>query len=100
MSMTRKKRLPEEKMQVIEEAMQSGADIAEVCRRHGISSGQYYLWKDLAKKAALEAFQNSGSHKKGKIDREKERLFMENDRMKSVIAEITAENLDLKKKYF
>jgi transposase-like protein len=100
MTLTRKKRSPEEKMQILEEVEKSGAQISEVCRRHGISNGQYYLWKDLVHKATLEAFRNSGKHKNGKINYEEERLRVENERMKSVIAEITAENLDLKKRYF
>lgn len=100
MTLTRRKRTPEEKFQILEEAEKSGAQISEVCRRHGISSGQYYLWKDLVRKAAMEAFRNSGKHKNGKRDYEKDKLRTDNDRMKNVIAEITAENLDLKKRYF
>lgn len=100
MTLTRNKRTAEEKMQILEEAEKSGAQISEVCRRHGISSGQYYLWKETARKAMLEAFRNSGKHKNGLRDYEKEKLQAQTERMKNVIAEITAENLDLKKKYF
>lgn len=100
MSLTRKKRSPEEKFKILEEAEKSGAKISEVCRQHGVSSGQYYQWKELARNATLKAFKDSGKHKNGKVDLEKDRLRKEADRMKSVIAEITAENLDLKKKYF
>ncbi|MFC1495825.1 transposase [Candidatus Margulisiibacteriota bacterium] len=99
MSLTRNKRSPEEKFKILEEAEKSGAKISEVCRQHGISSGQYYQWKDLARKAILKAFKDSGKHKNGKVDLEKDKLREENDRMKSVIAEITAENLDFKKKH-
>ena len=48
MSLTRKKRTPEEKLRILEEAEKSGATISEVCRQHGVSSGQFYLrltWK-------------------------------------------------------
>lgn len=100
MTLTRKKRSPDEKMQILEEVEKSGAQISEVCRRHGISNGQYYLWKEMVRKAALEAFRNSGKHKNGITDYEKEKLRTENERMKAVIVEITAENLDLKKRYF
>jgi len=99
MPLTRKKRTAEEKIKILEEAEKSGATISEVCRQHGVSSGQFYLWKDIVKKAAIDAFKNSAKRKNGKIDLEKDKLRAEADRMKSVIAEITAENLDLKKKY-
>lgn len=99
MSLTRKKWTAEEKFKILEEADKTGATISEVCRQHGISSSQFYLWKDTAQKAALDAFRNHPKRKNAKVDLEKDKLREESDRMKSVIAEITAENLDLKKKY-
>jgi len=33
-----------EKSEVLEEARQAGALVSEVCRRYGISTGQYYQW--------------------------------------------------------
>jgi transposase-like protein len=100
MSLTRKQRVPEEKLRILEEAEKSGSTISEVCRQHGVSTGQFYQWKETLKKAALEAFKRDGKRKNSRVDLEKDKLREENERMKSVIAEITAENLDLKKKYF
>jgi transposase-like protein len=85
-------------MKILEEGRQTGASISEVCRRHGISTGQYYQWEKAAREAALERFQEP----KGKLktrDLRVERLEAENLRLKGVIAEITAENLELKKSF-
>ena len=41
-----KKRFSEEQIIHILGEAQAGAKVAELCRRHGISSGTYYLWKN------------------------------------------------------
>jgi len=87
-----------EKLAILEEGRQAGASISEVCRRHGISSGQYYQWEKLAREAILERFGESGS-RQPKSSTKETRLEAENARLKSVIAEITAENLDMKKNF-
>jgi len=73
-----------------------GASISEVCRRHGISTSHYYQWQQQADAGALEAL--NGSHREKSSQREA-RLRAELDRMKGVVAEITAENLELKKTF-
>lgn len=81
-------------MQIIKECQQSGASVSEVCRRHGISTAQYYQWLKVAEHGALEALQNG---QQDKPSRREERLRRELERMKGVVVEITAENLELKK---
>ncbi len=68
--------------------------MSEVCRRHGINTALYYQWLQQAEKAALAAFENGV---RDKPSRREERLQRELERMKRVVVEITAENLDLKK---
>jgi transposase len=87
-----------EKLAILEEGRQTGASVSEVCRRHGITSGQYYQWEKLAREAILERFGESG-RKKQKASGKEVRLEAEIWRLKSVIAEITAENLDMKKNF-
>jgi transposase-like protein len=94
----RRRFTPKEKLAILEEGRQTGASISEVCRRHGISSGQYYQWEKLAREAILERFGESGK-KQQKTSTKEARLEAENTRLKSVIAEITAENLDMKKNF-
>lgn len=82
------------KLEIVKEGQQSGASVSEVCRRHGISTAQYYQWLKVAEQGALEALQNG---QREKPSRREERLRQELDRMRGVVVEITAENLELKK---
>lgn len=94
--MNRKRRrwTAKDKLKILREAQDSGASISEVCRRHGISSGLYYKWQERAEAGALQSL--NGKREDRPSVREL-RLQCELERMKSVIAEITAENIDLKK---
>ena len=95
--MGKRKRWPaQEKLKILKEGQQSGATIAEVCRRHGISTTHYYQWQKQADEGALGAL--DGTHREKPSKRE-ERLKAELERMKGVVAEITAENLELKKTF-
>jgi transposase-like protein len=94
MARSRTRRSAKEKLQIIKECQQSGASVSEVCRRHGIATTQYYQWLKQAEAAAVEAFQNG---KRETPSRREQRQQAELERMRAVIAEITAENLELKK---
>lgn len=87
-----------EKLQILEEGRQTGASISEVCRRHGISTAHFYQWEKQAKDAVLERFQPRKPGRKS-TDEKALRLEAENQRLKNVIAEITSENLELKKNF-
>lgn len=85
------------KLKILKEAQQSGATISEVCRRHGISTTHFYKWQKQADAGALGALSGRpGGSTKNATNRE-EQLRAELQRMKGVVAEITAENLELKK---
>jgi len=90
----RRKFSPEEKLQIVLEGIANEKGISEVCRRHGISPTQYHsLWKRLMSSAG-EVFNSKASKKEAaKIERLEEDL----KRKDTIIAEITEENLDLKK---
>ncbi len=81
-----------EKLRIVLAGMQAG-DIAELCRREGINPTQYYGWKKQLVDSAEAVFnvrEQKRSHKEVKLEHS-------NRRMQAVIAEITAENLELKK---
>lgn len=82
-----------QRLQIVLEGLQSDASVAEVCRRYEISTTLYYRWRDQLYENAERIF--------GPPDVRGERrvhaLEAEAQRLKDVIAEITAENLDLKK---
>jgi len=86
----------EEKYQILEEARAPGASIAEVCRRHQISTTLYYYWEKQARKASLEALKGKGNGRKR--NNKEEQLKTKIQRLRSVISEITEENLTLKKR--
>jgi len=84
----------EQKLAILDEARKAGMTVSEVCRRHGVSVGQFYAWEKQARQSALEGLQ---AQRRGpKVDRATA-LEGELDRMRAVIAELSAENLALKK---
>ena len=87
---------PEEKLKVVLEGMSGTIQISELCRKYDIKPARFYYWKDQLMNSAREIFEDRG--RKPDTDSrilEKER---ENARLKEVIAEITLENLEIKKK--
>lgn len=86
----------EEKLKILQEATQSGTSISEVCRRHQISTSQFFGWRKQADQALKEAFAN-GKRKPKKEEADKQKSQHEIRRLRAVVAEITAEKLALKK---
>ncbi len=80
---------------ILSEARQAGAILSEVCRRHQIAVGQFYAWEKQARQAALVALQNSPRGRK-KPD-PTEPMQAEIQRLQAAVAELTLENLHLKK---
>lgn len=96
--MSKKKRrrwTAKQKWQIIAEARQTENSVSEVCRRHGIGTGQFYTWEKKARQGALEALR--ANRRKGKQDAALSQMQVELDRMRKVVAELSAENLELKK---
>lgn len=93
--MTKRQFSPEQKYRILEEGRQPGTSIAEVCRRHQLTSSLYYKWEAEAKQGAMIAL--SGKRNKGKADNKEQQLQEKIVRLRAVISEITEENLDLKK---
>ena len=95
MEQGRRRRLtPEEKVAIVLEGLRGDTEVSVVCRRQGISTGQFYQWRDKLVKAAKEAFAQRGRPKgNGEVDRLKECLAQKD----AVIAEITEEILKVKK---
>jgi len=81
------------KLRIVLAGMQPNVEVSELCRREGINPTQYYGWKKQLLSSATKVFDESAS-KRNSLEEKKE---SELRRMKDVIAEITAENLELKK---
>jgi transposase len=82
-----------DKLRIVLAGMQPNVEVSELCRREGIHPTQYYGWKKQLLSSATKVFDNPD----GKRNAAEERKEAEMVRLKNVIAEITAENLDLKK---
>jgi transposase len=89
----RRKWTAAEKLRIVLAGMQPNVEIAELCRREGINPTQYYGWKKQLLASAAKVFDQQA----GRPSARQERLESELRRKNEVIAEITAENLELKK---
>lgn len=83
----------EEKLRIVLAGLDGSIQLSELCRREGINPTQYYGWKKQLLGSAGKIFDQASA----KPSVKEERLAAELTRAKDVIAEITAENLDLKK---
>jgi transposase len=83
-----------EKLRIVLAGMEPGVEISDLCRREGVNPTMYYQWKRQLLGAAERIFE-----KESKPSAREQRLSTELTRAKDVIAEITAENLDLKKTF-
>ena len=93
MSQKRRRWSAEDKLRIVLAGLQGDIEVSELCRREGINPTQYYGWKKYVMGSAGKIFA-TGS---GRPSSNEQRLDTELKRAKDVIAEITAENLDLKK---
>jgi len=83
-----------EKLRIVLAGMQPGVEVSDLCRREGLNPVQFYAWRKQLLGSADRVFED----KRGRPNAQQERLEADNARFKSVIAEITAENLELKKR--
>ena len=94
-SQKRRHWMAEDKLQIVEEGRKTDSTVSEVCRRYGIGTGQFYAWEKLARQGALEALRNG---KRGrKRTKQEAALQSEMERLRAAVAELSMENLKLKK---
>ena len=84
-----------DKMRIVLTGMEAGTEISELCRVEGINPTQYYSWKKQLIGGADAVFGKRRGGKAGAAGPDPHEQEM--NRMRAVIAEITAENLELKK---
>jgi transposase len=89
----RRKWSADEKLRIVLAGMQPGVEVSDLCRQEGINPTMYYYWKNKLLSSAKRVF----DEKEGRPGAQEEKRTAELTRMKSVVAEITAENLELKK---
>lgn len=88
---------PAQKLRIVIETLRSDTKLAEICRREGVSPNMVYVykWRKQLMASAESVFRPKPNNQ---VDPRVEQLANENQRMKDVIAEVTAENLVLRKK--
>jgi len=92
---TRRRFTPEEKVRIVVEGIRGEIPVSALCRREGIRSNVYYKWlKDFmeAGKARLE-----GDTLREANRTEVEGLRREGERLRELVANLSVENLVLKK---
>jgi transposase len=92
-----RRQLPAEtKLQILKEGRTTNLTISQVCDQYQISPTLFYQWERLADRAALTALQGQPRGRK-KLRPTEEALLVEVQRLREVIAELSSENLQLKK---
>lgn len=91
----RKRWSAKEKLRIVLAGLEGGGEISELCRREGLNPTMYYSWK----RALLGAADRVFDTRTAKSSAREQRLESDLRRAKDVIAEITSENLDLKKTF-
>jgi len=84
------------KLQILKEARTANLPVSQVCERYQISPTLFYQWEKVADRAARTALQGQPKGRK-KLRPSEEALLAEVHRLQEVIAELSAENLQLKR---
>jgi len=93
---TRRQFPAETKLQILKEGRTANLSLSQVCEQYQISPRLFYDWERLAEQAALVALRGQPRGRK-KVRPSEEALLAEVQRLREVIAELSAENLQLKK---
>jgi transposase-like protein len=86
----------ETKLQILKEGRHTNLSISQVCDRYQISPTLFYQWERIAERAAMTALQGQPRGRK-KLRPSEEALLAEVQRLREVIADLSSENLQLKK---
>lgn len=96
---SRKRYSAEDKFKIVKEQLTTKTSVSDICKKYGISPGNFYNWQESFFAGAMAGFEKKRGPQAGsKTDQRVEELERDNNRMKEVIAEITAENVAFKKK--
>jgi len=92
---TRKRYTAEEKIRIVMEGIRGDDPISTICRREGIHANMYYKWLKSFMEAGKERLK--GEEKRGATHGEVEELKRDNDRLKQLVADLSVQNMVLKK---
>jgi transposase-like protein len=86
----------EGKLKIVREARLANIPVSQVCTKHDISPTLFYQWERRADAGARTALQAQPRGRK-KLRPAEEELLVEIARLREIIAELSGENLQLKK---
>lgn len=86
----------EGKLKIVREARLANIPVSQVCAKHDISPTLFYQWERIADAGARTALQAQPRGRK-KLRPAEEELLVELTRLREIIAELSSENLRLKK---
>lgn len=88
---------PEQKFKIIKEHLTTKSGVTETCKKYGISSACFYRWLDEFFAGAMSRLKNGKEPMNHSELRKIDDLTRQNDRFKTVIAEMSHEVISLKK---
>ena len=94
---TRRQFTAEQKYKVVKEVLTTDSTVSEVCKKYGIGTNLYYRWQQTFLESALIGFKTPKGGANCAQLTKIEQLERDNQRLKNVIAEVTAENIEFKK---
>ncbi|MGH2592551.1 MAG: transposase [Anaerolineae bacterium] len=86
----------ETKFQILKEGRSTNLSLSQVCQHHQNSPTLFYQWEQTAQRAALQALRGQPRGRK-RVSPTEEHLLNEVQRLREVIAELSSENLQLKR---
>lgn len=86
----------ESKLKILKEGRSGATTLSAVCDQYAIQVPQFYQWERTAERGALEALRQQKRGRK-RYTPPAESLLHEIETLRAVIAELSAENLQLKK---
>ena len=95
---TRKRYTAEEKIHIVMEGVRGEEPVSAICRREGIHSNMYYRWLKNFMEAGKQRLK--GEETRGASRSEVKELKLDNQRLKELVADLSVENMVLKKVYF
>jgi len=84
---------PEDKVRIVMESLNTSVSVAELCRKHGVLPNTFYAWKEKFLEAGKLGL-SGAPVRNGTAGKE---LGLENERLKTLIGELTIANDSLKK---
>jgi len=91
---------PEEKVKILREHLEKKRPISEVCEQYGIDPGQFSQWKKAFFEGGVQVFATRAGRRRSPTSDElrAQKSVMEIKRLQEVVAELAAENVELKKR--